>query len=441
MVNPTTERNEPPLITLRAACILPIDAPPIYDGEVVIDRDKIVEVRKRPHSSGNAVDFGDAIIMPGFVNVHSHLELTLLRGLIGDLPFFPWIRKLVELKQKVSTNLWLDSSRLGAAETLAAGITTVGDCCDSGTAYQACEELGLRGIIFQEVFGIEEPLNTPKILASLSEKLAKYKQTPKLELGVSPHSVYTVRPTLMKELANYQSKLAIHAAESDAEVDFLLNGTGEFAEMYHRRSIPCEPVNSTPIAYLDNLGVLTLQTLLIHCTHVTPEDIALIARKGSAIAHCPKSNAKLSSGIAPITEFMNAGIRVGIGTDGAVSNDHIDMFEEMRQTIFAQRYKKVSIDAQTVIKMATIGGASSLGLEQKIGTLTPGKQADLCIISLDHRIPQPDPYSTLVYSSSASDVIFTMVAGEPFYESGQWLSNDVPAIKQRVMDVSRSLIS
>jgi 5-methylthioadenosine/S-adenosylhomocysteine deaminase len=137
---------------------------------------------------------------------------------------------------------------------------------------------------------------------------------------------------------------------------------------------------------------------------------------------------------------MKAGIRVGIGTDGAVSNDHIDMFEEMRQTIFAQRYKKVSIDAETVIKMATIGGASALGLEQKIGTLTPGKQADLCIISLDHRIPQPDPYSTLVYSSSASDVIFTMVAGEPFYESGQWLSNDVPAIKQRVMDSRRSLI-
>ena len=424
---------------LRARWVLPISAPPIENGEVVYLGDRIQEVRPAQGAASDSVrDFGDAILMPGLVNVHTHLDYTIMRGLLEDLEFFPWIRELTARARTLAPEDWIASATWGAAEAVAGGVTTIADCSFSGAALNGAKALGLGGVIYQEVFGIDEAQTVAVIVEELQGKVAKLREESvgsRLSVGISPHAPYTVRAALFQELASYarreKLRICIHAAESQAEMDLLRSGRGPIAEMFDRREIVWYPPQTGTVAYLDSLGILGDKTLLVHGVQVSVADLARCSEREVAWAHCPKSNTKLGNGIVPLellgltNDGEQNGLtppRLGLGSDSVASNNTMDLFEEMRFVVLMQRGARRRIDAmgaKEAIRMATWGGARALGLEDEIGTLAPGKRADLCVIGLNalHSTPAYDPYSTLVYATSAGDVLFTLIGGEVRYDT------------------------
>ncbi len=421
----------------RARWVLPISSPPIENGEVVIDGDVIADVRPATHGPCDA-DFGDAILMPGFVNAHTHLEYTALRGFLEDVPFFPWIRALNASKAAFDQTDWAVSARLGAIECLAGGITTIGDNTDAGVTAQVAAETGLRAVIFQEVFGIDhrdDADQQTEALAAKIEALRKLEST-RIRIGVSPHAPYTIRPALFARLADYVSAerlpTSIHIAESLAESALMERGDGPFAAMYANRGIEWTVPRCSPTRYTFDQGALTPHALAVHCVQQSSDDIALLAETGAAIVHCPKSNAKLGAGIAPLTEWLAvSGLRIALGTDSAVSNNTLDMFEEMRFGLLAQRAARkdaIAVTARQMVEIATLGGANALGVNA--GSLTPGKRADVIAVSLagSHATPATDPYSALVYTSRADDVRMTMVDGDVLYRDGAWTNIEVTEV-------------
>lgn len=432
--------------TYAARWVLPMDALPIEQGEVVVEEGKIAAVRQRASRSVTR-DFGEAVLLPGLVNAHTHLEYTALRGFLEDVPFFPWVRALYAAKSALNAEDWLWSARLGALESIAAGTTTIGDNTDAGVTLQVAAETGLRGVIFQEVFGIDHRQPVEESLNGLAAKIAlhRHRTSERVRVGVSPHALYTVRPAVMAAVNNYVAcetlPTSIHIAESSAESALTERGAGPFAEMFLRRGIEWTPPHQTPTAYTAALGALGPNTLAVHCVHQTPDDIALLAQSGAAIAHCPKSNAKLGAGLAPLDSWLRVpGLRVALGTDSAVSNNTLDLWEEMRFALLMQRAARQDVETITaaqVLRMATLGGADALGLADLAGSLTPGKRADLIAVRLaaPHTVPATDPYAALVYSARADDVCFTLCDGMPLYDTGRWLTLDASATLERAQAI------
>ena len=429
-----------PAAVYAARWVLPVDAAPIVDGEVIVEDGVIAAVRPCRTPTNERRDLGDAILMPGLVNAHSHLEYTALRGFLEDVPFFPWIRALTAAKAALTAEDWLWSARLGALECLAAGITTLGDNTDAGVTMRVLAESGLRGVVYQELFGIDDREPIAPILDSLRVKVAAHQRlaSDRVSVGVSPHALYTIRPALFAAINVYVAEAglptSIHIAESASESALTERGEGPFAEMYARRGITWEPPITTPTQYAADMDALGPQTLAVHCVHQTHADIALLASTGAAIIHCPKSNAKLGAGVAPLASWLQTpGLRLGLGTDSAVSNNALDLFEEMRFALLMQRAVRQDVEvvtARDVVRLATLGGAEAMGLSTQIGSLTPGKRADLIAVRLDrpHAVPATDPYAALVYAARADDVLFTLGNGEVLYDHGLWPTLDAPAI-------------
>ncbi len=429
---------------------MPVAGEPIADGEVIVAEGRIVAVGPASGVTDLEVDdFGEAILLPGLVNVHTHLDYTVMRGLLEDLEFFPWIRALTARAATLAPEDWLASAAWGAAEAVASGVTSLGDCTFSGAAFRAARDFGLGGTIYQEVFGIDELRTVGEIVAELRarvEVMTAGIPGTRLRAGISPHAPYTVRPALMRALAEYAHAedlpVCIHAAESQAEGELLRSGTGAFAEMYARRGILWETPGSSTVAYLDSLGILGPLTLLVHGVQASATDRVTLRDREVSWAHCPKSNAKLGAGVAPLGllrghapgELDKAYERVGLGSDSVASNNTMDLFEEMRFAVLLQRAARRRIDAfsaREAVEMATIGGARALGIATETGTLEPGKRADLCAVRLGglHSTPAYDPYSALVYAARASDVICTTIAGAPRYDArrGPKLEDRFPA--------------
>jgi len=418
---------------LRAAWVVPVSEPPIPDGEVVIEGDRILAVRPSSGKTALSVeDFGAAILLPGLVNVHTHLDYTVMRGLLEDMEFFPWIRQLTTRAAAFTEEDWIASAKWGAAEAVAGGVTSIGDCTFNGAAFTAAHDFGMGGAIFIEVFGIDESRSISEIVSELQIRVEEMKgrgSGANLQIGISPHAPYTVRPALMRALAEYAREqhlpICIHAAESQAESDLLQFGEGPFAEMYERRGIAWSPPGRGAVAYLDDLGIVCDRTLLVHGVQVSAADRDIVRERGASWAHCPKSNAKLGAGVAPLgilcdipPDRLDVRLgRVGLGSDSVGSNNTMDMFEEMRFAVLMQRAARrriAAFGAREALEMATIGGARALGIGAETGTLQPGKRADLCVVRLGglHSTPAYDPYSALVYAARASDVICTVIAGE-----------------------------
>ena len=211
--------------------------------------------------------------------------------------------------------------------------------------------------------------------------------------------------------------LTVHVAESREETQFVRDGSGPFAEHWNSREIPVVARGATPIQYLDDLGVFSSRTLAIHAIEADSDDIATLGARGASVAHCPKSNIKLGHGVAPVAEFVDAGIPVGLGTDSVASNNVVDMFEEMRAAIFLQRTRKndpAAIGARRALRMATLDAARCLGLEERLGSLEEGKLADIVVVDLNDPALRPvyDPVETMVYSASRKNVIATLLGGE-----------------------------
>lgn len=443
---------------MRARWVLPIAGEPIEAGEIIVEGDRIAEVRPYSRdslSSDEVLDFGEAVLLPGLVNVHTHLDYTVMRGLLEDIAFFPWIRELTRRKAALQEDDWNASATFGAAEAVAGGVTTLGDCTDSGAAMIGAKTLGLRGIVYQEVFGIDELQPVEQILSDLSLRVRalRWQATGTLlRVGISPHAPYTVRPALFRALANFaqanETPVCIHASESLAESELIRHGGGTIAAMFARRGIVWNAPETSPVAYLHSTGIVNDRTLLVHGVQFSAADRPIITETGAAWAHCPKSNAKLGNGIAPLGLMRSCyppeQARIGLGSDSVASNNTMDMFEEMRFAVLAQRARRHRYDAMTArqaLEMATRGGARALGLEQQIGSLEPGKQADIIAVKLDGlaAFPAYDPGSALVYAGSARDVAMTMIAGRILYRDGHFLEFDLAPVRTALHQAAEKL--
>jgi len=402
--------------------VVPVEGPPIRDGAVAIDDGTITAVGEASEL-GRDQHFPDAVILPGFVNAHSHLEYAVYAGFGDGLAFPDWIGLHIERKRRLDEGEMEAIARMGALECLRSGITTVGDCSFSGAAAVGCADLGLRGTIFLEVFGESadvirehfEPMRD-RVSGLLSDTV---------QLGISPHAPYTCTTELYRAADELGLPIATHLAESDAETEFLETGTGAW-EAFAELLVP--PPGATGIRALAEAGLLSGRVLAAHCVQADAEEIALLAEYDVAVAHCPRSNAFLGCGIAPLSELRTAGIRVCIATDSPASTPSFDMFGEMRTAIAVARARERrpgALTAADALELATLGGARALGLDGSLGSLAAGKRADLVVLSLAGTpfVPWEDPVTGSVLGGSPERVVATLVSGEPRYEKGgkRWL--------------------
>ena len=446
-----------------ARWILPDASSLIESGAVAIEGPQVIAVGKRDDlvsrfPKARMRDFGEAAILPGFVNTHSHLELTAMRGYLereeGD--FFSWLEKLTvaRLKRMTPEDLYV-SAAWGAIEAARAGVTCVGDASDAaGASMRALSDVGLRGIVYQESFG-PNPAAARENFEKLCGKVAHLREyeTKLVNVGVSPHAPYSVSAPQLELIAEFAIKeklpLMMHAAESEAETLFMSEGSGPFAEGLGRRGIEWRATGISSIQYLARHGILRTLPLLAHCIRVDDADLEAIKEAGAKIAHCPKSNAKLGHGRAPFAAFVEKGIKVGFGSDSVASNNTCDMLEETRFAILTARgtvgisSAGQTLNAEVALEALTMGGARALGLEAQTGALVEGAQADITIVALDgaHQVPLHDARVALIFSSSGRDVLMTMVAGNEVFSEGRVLTVDEDHLRARMKEILKTVAS
>jgi cytosine/adenosine deaminase-related metal-dependent hydrolase len=441
--------------------VLPIASPVIEDGAVAVDGPLIAGVGARDElaarfPNAEVRDFGEAAILPGFVNTHTHLELTAMRGYLEgeDGDFSAWLKKLTiaRLERMTPDDLYV-SAAWGAIEAARAGVTCVGDASDAASSsMRALRDVGLRGTVYQESFG-PNPKEARENFEKLREKVALLRgfETELAQVGVSPHAPYSVSAQQLELITEFalaeNLPVMMHAAESEAETLFLREGLGPFAENLAKRGIEWHAPRISTIQYLKRHGILSTRPLLAHCVQVSGADLETIKQTGTSIAHCPKSNAKFGHGRAPFAAFVEKGITIGFGSDSVASNNTCDLLEESRFAILTARAGgdgahglEQTMSAALALKHATLGGAQALGLD-KTGALVESWQADMTIISLSgaHQIPVHDPVSALVFASSGSDVLLTMVAGREVYREGSVKTIDEDGLRAQMKGILKAV--
>ena len=442
-----------------AQWVLPMSSPPIRGGCLAINGDQIAAVGTREQvlhrfPASEIRDLGEAVLLPGFVNAHSHLELTAMRGFLDEEEqnFFGWLRKLTTARHGMRADDLYLSAAWGACEAARAGITCLGDSSDSAaTSMAALKSVGLRGIVFQESFG-PDPRLAVENFQSLQQKVSNLRrlETATVRAGVSPHAPYTVCGPQLEMIAEFsiaeQLPLMMHAAESKSEEMLLRDGTGPFAEGLTRRAIAWQAPNTSTIKHLEKHRILEAKPLLAHCINVDDGDLQLLKESGGKIAHCPRSNAKLGHGRAPLKNFLKHEVTLGLGTDSVASNNSADVLAEARFAILSARndgspdeLSRLSTD--TGLRLATVGGAAALGLSGQIGELKEGMQADFVAVSFAgaHQLPSFDPVTTLLFASSGNDVKLTVVAGQEVYVDGRVTTVDEQQLREAIVAIAKRL--
>jgi 5-methylthioadenosine/S-adenosylhomocysteine deaminase len=439
-----------PAAVYAARWVVPVAAPPIADGAVAVDAaGRIAYVGPRAGAPPVTEDLGDAVLLPGLVNAHTHLELTAFRGLLEHADFFGWIRALTRGRAEVLTAADLHASaHVGACEGLAAGVTTFADTAFTGPAVAAAlAATGARGTVYQEVFG-PDPAQRAASLAALRRQVADLRAqlaaagaTDRVRVGVSPHAVFSVHEDLLLDACAWAVgeglPVAMHVSESPAEVAFLREGEGPFADFLRGRGIPVGRRAHSPVHLLAELGVAAVaRPLLIHGVQFDASDVALAAYYDCPVAHCPASNAKLGHGVAPLRALLDAGARVALGTDSVASNNRLDVLDEARTAALTQRAALRRADALTAseaLHLATLGGARALDLGAVVGSLEVGKQADLAAFPLASArgTPSADPVAALIWTLPGTPALRTVVAGRVVARDGRALADDA-ALTARV---------
>ena len=402
-----------------ASWLLPMNGPPIQKGQILV-RDGLIEVigtdLRKEYPYEPLKDMGDAILMPGFVNAHSHIDFSLLKGSKDGKPFKEWLASMTAFLLGCSPDDFYWSGMLGAAEMIRAGITCIGDSTPFGNSARVISDIGLRGVVYRETFDHSHRLHElADHLADLQEKVSDT-----VRIGVSPHAIHTSGPEIVRlserMAAEHDLPFMIHLAETRNEA----------------RS--CESYRS-PTAYLAELDVLSPNCLVAHCVHCDDEDLAIIAQTGAAVAHCPRSNCLLGSGIAPLLRMMDAGLRIGLGTDSSASNFNLSLLDEARFALALHRGRKEEpcvISPETILRMATRGGAEALGLE-KVGCLAPGWAADFIAVRVDDEsaLMCYNPYNKLVFGDRA-EVVLSVVAGREILSDGKLQTVDESTLRENV---------
>ncbi len=375
------------------------------------------------------------LIMPGLVNVHSHAAMALFRGLADDLPLMQWLTGYIfPVEATLTAGMVRTGTLLSLCEMIRSGTTSF---CDmylfAGAVAEAVEESGMRAWLGEAIYDFPSPSygeleNGLALSQALQER---YRDHPLISMTAVAHAVYTCAPSLLKRVADMARKdglrLTIHLAEN-AEED------RNCRERY----------GLSPVRHLEELGLLGPNLVAAHCVVLDEEEIDLLARRGVKVAHCPQSNMKLGSGIAPADALLAAGVCVGLGTDGSASNNTVDMFAEMNSMAKihkARRCDPLPVTAREALHCATLGGAAVLGAEQHIGSLAVGKKADCIVIDLDqpHLTPLYNPVSHLVYAVKGSDVLHSMVNGRLLMQDRKLLSLDEAAIMQEANSLAAAI--
>lgn len=404
----------------------------IVHGDVIVDGDRIVYVGSNPpEGADREIDVKGNVLMSGFVNAHAHNPMTLLRGVSDDTCLDVWLEdNMFPLEQKLTPEDVYWGEMLGIAESVSAGITGFEECyfypdklIDAVKKSGIRCRLGLPGMFNDE--SIDE------VISHIDAEILKL-DGDLIRPVIYAHSTYTVGEEQLLSLVDYSAKhklpMSLHLSETLKEV-------GEMTA----------ELNQTPPEYLESIGVLDRDCTLYHCVHVDKDDMMLLTSYGANIVTCPSSNLKLGSGIAPVYSMTECGLNVAIGTDGAASNNSLDMFKEM--FLVSTLSKGLLCDpsvlpAREVLKMATINGAKALGLEN-CGDIKEGYKADLILVNLNspHQMPVNNIISNLVYSSKSSDVYFTMVNGKILYENGKFnIGEDIEEIYKNCQNIMKRVL-
>ncbi len=439
--------------------VLPVTSPPISEGAVLVRNGTIVEVGKKEelvsrYSQEKLLDFQDSIVLPGFIDAHTHLEYSPFRGVVADLPFWNWKLEITKLSPRLSESDWEGSAELGVLEAVRAGITAIGDITRTGASLRASLRAGLRGCIFLEVSGMDHR-QTGKIMEEMAKRLESWRAEAKnslISLGVSPYSVYNSCPLLLKEVAEFSREekvlFAIHLAGSREEYEFVKYGSGPLAHQYRKLmgwgEFLWQPTGVSPVRYVENWRVLSPSTIAIHCVQVSEEDIEILRRYGVRIVHCPRTSSKLGMGITPLWSFLKRGFMAGLGTDSPASNYTNDFFDEMRVSLLLQRglaAEVKSLTAEKFVEMATLGGARVLGMDDQVGSLEVGKKADIIAVDISeaHEAFGRDPFALLVYWANQDNVRMTMVEGKILYQDGNFYTLNYEEIVKKTRSIKEKL--
>lgn len=446
---------------LSAEYVLPVTSDPIEMGAVLVRNGKIADIGPvasllMRYPDEEVRDFGQAVLLPGFVNVHTHLEYTAMRGIVHDVPYATWLLLVHGKASQMSPQDLEISALMGGLEGLSAGITCMADITPTGWALNALQDLGLRGVIYREV-GAKDRQRVNYAMNLAKSDIARWQDmvdADRITVGIAPAALYACHPSIFKSIAEYAGDtipVAMHVAGSREEYKFIRNGTSAFSvdALADARGYveipPWLPTGVTPVNYALNWDAFEVGNMLaIHCVHVSDDDINKLREHDVAIGVCSRCNAQLGMGTPPVHEYLKLGMRVGLGTDSPAATDSSDMLEEMRTGMLVQRALNSDsfLTAQTMLEMATIGGARALRMEDKIGSLEVGKRADIIAVdmSTSQQTPTTDPVSALVNTTSATNVVMTMVDGNVLYEQNQWHVNmDVQRIIDQVIDTRKRL--
>jgi 5-methylthioadenosine/S-adenosylhomocysteine deaminase len=430
----TAAQNAPRIVSMvvTGGTVITMDgsARVIDNGALAIDGSDIVAVDTaeaigKQFQGKDTIDASGQIVLPGLINTHTHAAMTLYRGLADDLPLMEWLNSYIFPAEAmtVSPEFVRVGTRLAALEMIESGTTTFADMYYfEEEVGKVARDAGLRGVLGQTViqFPVADAKTPADGLARAEAFIMSFAADPLITPAVAPHALYTLDgPTLRaaRELARrYNVPTLIHMAET----------TEETKVAQERRA-------SSSVAYLDSLGFLGPGVVAAHGIWVSDDDIATLRARGVGVSHNPESNMKLASGAAPVPAYLRAGVAVGLGTDGAASNNDLDMFEAMRVAALLHKHQTVdpsALSARSVLEMATIRGARVLGLDSRVGSLEPKKRADLITVSTERArlTPLYDPISHLVYAARGDDVRDTIVNGRVLMRDGKVLSLDEAAV-------------
>ena len=385
------------------------------------------------------IDASGCIVMPGLVNTHTHLPMVCFRGMADDLPLMEWLTEHIFPAEArfVNKKMVYDCATLAMAEMILSGTTTF---CDGyffeDTITEAVNATGMRAVVSQGFADFATPDNPKfeRMMTAAKRFVTRWQShTPMITPAYFCHSPYTCSPATLvnvKKAAREAGILyLIHLLENKDEIDTILNRYGK-----------------KPVQHLLDLGVLDDQTVAVHCNWLTFEDMTILAGQGVRVSHNPESSMKLAAGVAPVPEMLKRGIKVGLGTDGCASNNDLDMFREMDTA--AKIHKVTSLDptvmsAQTVLKMATLGGAQVLGLDKLIGSIEIGKQADIILVDMNqpHLTPLYNCYSQLVYAARGADVKTNIINGKIVMKDRQLRTIDLPKAMENVRGIAADIIA
>ncbi len=412
------------------------------DGAVAVRGDTIVAVGPRAEIEGKyraseTIDAKGALVLPGFINGHTHVPMTLFRGLHDDVTLDDWLRKYIFPAEAKNVNddfvRW--GTRLAAAEQIHAGVTTFADMYYFEDAIaEETKAAGMRGVLGETFIDFPAPDNKSEaeMLAYTEKFLKKWQGDPLIHAAPAPHSIYTCSKKTLQDAAalarKYHAPILIHVAEMKKERDDSEKQNG-----------------MSPVQYLDKLGILGPDVVAAHCIFVDAADRKTLAERGVGCVHNPSSNMMIASGVAPVPEQRAAGIAVGLGTDGpAGSNNDLDIMEEIDLAAKLAKISKMdplALGAKDVVAMATIDGARALHLEKEIGSLEAGKKADLVLISLNepNAVPMYDIYAQIAYSLKGSDVETVVIGGRVIMRDRKLLTLDEPKILEKAREYGESV--